>query len=261
MILSEKLDFEKLANTRDLGGMIARDGRRIRKGRLIRSGLLARVSEKDLEKLSQMLSAVVDFRSDIERRQQPDPSVSGVEYFALPAVEDTAPGVTREAESDQLILQLMKDREKARAHMIKTYRDVMTSAYSLRQYERFFRLLLEGRDKAILWHCTAGKDRAGMAAFLVEKALGVPDEVLQADYLMTNQYLADEVQMLAKMLGQNGETDPVAVDYLFGAKTEYLDVVYQIIHDDYHSFDAFYREGLRLTDLDLEQLRALYLEP
>ena len=40
------------------------------------------------------------------------------------------------------ILHLMKDREKARAHMIKTYRDVMTSAYSLRQYERFFRLLL-----------------------------------------------------------------------------------------------------------------------
>ena len=260
MILSEKLAFEKLANTRDLGGMIARDGRRIRKGRLIRSGLLARASEKDLEKLSQMLSAVVDFRSDIERWQQPDPSVSGVEYFALPAVEDTAPGVTREAESDQLILHLMKDREKARAHMIKTYRDVMTSAYSLRQYERFFRLLLEGRDKAILWHCTAGKDRAGMAAFFVEKALGVPDEVLQADYLMTNQYLADEVQMLAKMLGQNGETDPVAVDYLFGAKTEYLDVVYQIVHDDYHGFDAFYREGLRLNDSDLEQLRALYLE-
>ena len=113
MVLSERLNFEQLANTRDLGGMTGADGFRIKKGKLFRSGLLSRASEADLEKLGPMLSTVVDFRSNAERHQQPDPVLEGVEYVALPAVEDKAPGVTRDEESIDEILLLMKDAEAA----------------------------------------------------------------------------------------------------------------------------------------------------
>ena len=261
IILSKSLGFEGLANARDLGGMIGMDGRRIKTGKLVRSSLLCRATEKDLERLPQVVSLVVDFRSDAERKLQSDPELAGVEHVALPAVAGAAPGVTREEDSLQAVLILLNDPEKARAHMIRTYRDIITSTFSLAQYERFFRLLLEGRERAILWHCTAGKDRAGMAAFFVEKLLGVSDETLRADYMKSNDYLTEEVEQMAHAFASHGEAiHPEAVDYMFGAKIEFLDVVEQSITEHYGTYDTFFREGLHLSDEDQVRLREMYLE-
>lgn len=261
LVLSQQIPLENLSNTRDLGGMIGAGGRKILPGKLIRSSLLSRASDADREKLGQILSVVVDFRSDGERKLQQDPELPGVVNLALPALQDVAPGVTRDEDSLNAILMLMNDPEKARAHMIQTYRNIMTSEFSLRQYGRFFRLLLEGRDKAILWHCTAGKDRAGMAAFFVEKALGVSKEVLYADYMKSNDYLVDEVAQLVGTFTLRGETtDPEAIGYMFGAKEEFLQTVEACIETHYGGYDAFFRDGLRLSDADLEKLRDMYLE-
>ena len=49
---SRLIEFDNLKNTRDLGGLVAKDGRTIRSGRLIRSGQLVGLSERDREKLS-----------------------------------------------------------------------------------------------------------------------------------------------------------------------------------------------------------------
>jgi protein-tyrosine phosphatase len=40
-----------------------------------------------------------------------------------------------------------------------------------------------------LIHCTAGKDRTGLVAALVLEVVGVPDEVIAADYAMSASYL------------------------------------------------------------------------
>ena len=261
MILSTAIPFERLSNTRDLGGMIGFGGKKIVPGKLIRSGNLSRASEADKVKMAEMLSTIVDFRSEVERREQPDPVIDGVENLPIQAVEDKAPGVTREQESDQMIVRMMKDREIARNYMLQTYRDVITSEFSLSQYGKFLKVLLEGRPKAILWHCTAGKDRAGMAAFFVEMVLGVPEEVIRADYMSSNDHLAKEVAVLAKMIAQQlGDPDPVAIEYMFGAKEEYLELVEETVKEAYGNYDGFLRKGLKLTDEDIEKLRSMYLE-
>ena len=48
---SERIEFEKLNNTRDLGGLITKSGKKIRKGRLFRSGILVKASDSDIKKL------------------------------------------------------------------------------------------------------------------------------------------------------------------------------------------------------------------
>ena len=262
LVLSQQIKLENLSNTRDLGGMIGADGRKIKAGKLIRSSLLSRASDADLEKLAQMLSAVVDFRSDGERKLQADPELPGVENVPLPAVADVTPGVTRDEDSLKAVLTMMNDPEKARAHMIQTYRDIITSEFSLGQYGRFFRILLEGHEKAVLWHCTAGKDRAGMGAFFVEKALGVSDEAVFADYMKSNDYLAKEVEEIVATFTLRGETThPEAIGYMFGAKEEFLETVETCIRETYGDYDTFFRDGLRLREADLEKLRDMYLEP
>lgn len=202
--LSTPLGLASLANTRDLGGMIGADGRRILPGKLFRSGLLARASAEDLEAIAQKIALVVDFRSDGERTLQPDPQLAGVQYAALPAVKDVAPGVTREEESLQAVIALMADPEKA---------------------------------------------------------LGVADEALWQDYMITNEYLADEVEQLARIFASKGEKlDQEAVSYMFCAKTEFLEVVAQCIEESYGGYEAFFQEGLKLSAEDLACLRTLYLE-
>ena len=57
-MLSQRLEFEKLLNTRDLGGMSACDGRKIKPGMLYRSGHLSGASVKDIEKLSPKIFSV-----------------------------------------------------------------------------------------------------------------------------------------------------------------------------------------------------------
>ena len=69
---STLLEFEKLHNTRDLGGMKNSDGRSIVPGKLIRSGHLSKLPESDIIKLQEMIDTIVDFRSDEELEENPD---------------------------------------------------------------------------------------------------------------------------------------------------------------------------------------------
>ncbi len=84
--LSRKIDFEKLVNTRDLGGMPAADGRKIRPGLLIRSGMLTGASESDCARLAEMLGLILDFRTDIEHEERPDPEFPGVRNIWIPTL-------------------------------------------------------------------------------------------------------------------------------------------------------------------------------
>ena len=66
--------------------------------------------------------------------------------------------------------------------LLKTYQDLVTTEEGIKAYQNFFKTLLE-YDGAILWHCSQGKDRAGLAAFFLEYILGVPMEECIKDYL------------------------------------------------------------------------------
>ena len=262
--MSKLLTFDCLANIRDLGGMPTAGGRRIRPGKLIRSGHLEKLSAADREQLSGLLSLVVDLRTEEERTRQPDQSLPGVENRHLPILNTLTGGITREEEADASVTSdLLLDPEAAKAYMCKTYRDLAGSAFTTSQYAAFVRLLLKEREKAVLWHCTAGKDRAGIAALIVEEILGVPREEIIADYLRTNEYLAKDVRYLIGFVKQQtGTESPLAdesLQYLFGAEEEYLAAYYETIEGKYGNYGTFLRKGLGLREEEIAQLKAIYL--
>ena len=101
MNTSKKIDFEELNNTRDLGGMVTSDGKKIREGVLYRSAALFTASEKDLEKLSGMnLCRIYDFRGEDDRSQHPDPEIPGCLNVWLQILPSTSPGVTHGKDSE-----------------------------------------------------------------------------------------------------------------------------------------------------------------
>ena len=90
-----------IINARDLGGLTTREGKTIRKGLLLRSANLSRATEADLTKLRQdyRLSAVIDLRTAVERKEKPDRIPEGVEYRINPIFDEATAGITREGDT------------------------------------------------------------------------------------------------------------------------------------------------------------------
>ena len=162
------------SNFRDLGGYPGRDGRPLRWRRLFRSDHLGALTEQDRATLAELgVTRSFDFRGVDERANTPY-EVPGLQQHSL-AIE---PSVVQN-------LQLMSDAGRALDAgaavevMQDTYRAFVTD-YS----ERFARLLahLLEDDSPSVFHCTAGKDRTGVIAAVVLRAVGVSAERVIADY-------------------------------------------------------------------------------
>ena len=269
--MSTLIKFEKLANARDLGGMKTADGRQIKHGRLIRSEQLVGLTPSDKAKLEGLLDTVVDFRNTEEATDQPDCDLTGVKHIANSILESFTAGVSREEKSDEeLVGNLVLNPEGAKDYMRSMYRNFL-SDYCISSYSRFIKILLENHEKAVLWHCSAGKDRAGVGAVIIEEILGIPRETIIADYLKTMDYLAGYVETYRKYIvaqiekekpltDEEKEVVSEAVGNLFGLERSYLEAYYEAVEQKFGDFGTFIRKGLGLSDVQIEKLRSDYLD-
>ena len=267
--MSRRIEFEKLSNTRDLGGMPAAHGRRIREGLLFRSEQLFFASQADLDKLGSLgIGKVFDFRSALERDEKPDPAIAGAVNVHLPIIEDVRTGITRGSEGDGRMVDLVMSGQVSEAlvdeHMQGMYRKFVTDPFAHRQYARFVgEAVDEARQgKAVLWHCTAGKDRAGFATVILLEALGVARDDIMADYLQTNECLANTVEGLMAMLAEKlpDATATSALRRFFLANESYLRAAYDAIDDHFGSVDAFLEQALHIDAEKRAEMRELFLE-
>ncbi len=264
-ILSRRIELEKLNNTRDLGGMKTKDGGTVKAGRLIRSGHLFHMTDKDKEILSGLVDTVVDLRTPAEAAQRPDTLIEGVSYCHIPILNSFAAGVTHEKEAEEEAMEtLVRDEKKAAAKMVGIYQGFTGQDFPVKQYRRFLDKALEKRDKALLWHCTAGKDRAGFGAAILQRLLGIEEEAIYEDYMATNVYLKEEVDMLLRMSHEELEDPDPLYDAgllcLFEARTEYIKAAGDKARELYGSFEGFIYNGLKVTTDEIDILRDMYLE-
>ncbi|MDO4333664.1 MAG: tyrosine-protein phosphatase [Eubacteriales bacterium] len=268
----ERIPLTGLPNTRDLGGMPTADGRTIRSGKLLRSGDLHELTEADGQMLREkyFLKKVIDFRTSEECRERPDQPVDGVAYLHLPILDEQALGITREKESDQnvinsVLMGVLKSGsdpgKAAEDYMKRMYASFLQSTFARQQYRRFFMELLTGSDGSILWHCTAGKDRAGLGTMLLLYALGVDRELILMDYMKVNEYSGPVVERQSRLAvestGQKAAGE--VVRKLFSVEPSYLEAVYEEIDRDFGSMDDFLRNEMGLDAEKRRILQDLYL--
>ena len=261
--MSQLVIFDQLRNTRDLGGMKTQDGRRIVQGKLFRSGHLNSLSKSDTDKLAQIAPVIIDFRTDAERKEQPDQEIPGTESVHIPIVDDLTAGISREQGSlMEMFRRFILKPDAAKKYMCDLYR-AFVSDNAVRKYAGFVNILLKEKNKAVLWHCTAGKDRAGIASVIVEEMLGIPRDIIISDYLKTNEYIEQDNRALTGFVKEKCGTDDPKADeslrYLFGAEKEYIEAYYQAINEKYGCMDGFIRDGLCVTAEGLERMKEQYL--
>lgn len=260
------IPLEKLHNTRDLGGLPAADGRRIRPALLLRSGCLHKASEQDIATLlaDYRLEGVVDFRTAVERDKEPDPRelMEGVAFYDFPAFSVEAVGITHGAGLAQELKALSADSARPHQMVLGMYPKMLLGDEGREAYSSFLEVLLEGNGGAYLWHCTEGKDRAGLGAVLVERALGVPEEFVKRDYLATNLFVRNRVETMLDAvrdklhLLKGIDAD---VDSLFYAFSDYYEAAMTAVEQEYGSFDAYLERGLNFGPEKQKALREKYL--
>lgn len=260
------IPFQGLHNTRDLGGLPASDGRRVKPALLLRSGALHKATENDLARLlaDYHLEGVVDFRTELERDKEPDPSelMEGVVFYDFPALSGETIGITHGASLAQDVKTL--EAVSAQPHEIvrKMYPQILLGNAGREAYRGLLNVLLESDGGAVLWHCSEGKDRAGLGAVIVERALGVSEADVRADYLATNLFARNRAEgaldvLAAKLPALRGiDAD---MDSFFYAYADYYDAAVAAVADAFGTFDAYLAEALDFGPEKQTALREKYL--
>ena len=256
-----RIHLQSLPNTRDLGALMTKDGRHILPRKLLRSGSLYHVSLADQDMLLEdyKLSTVIDFRTEAEREQKPDTIMKGVEYYPIPILDEETSGITQ---AGTLMDMLIKFDQVPDEFMCKQYENLVRDEICIKQYANFLDVVLHQKKGAVLWHCSAGKDRVGIGTALLLYALGVPRKTIKEDFLKTNVYLDNEMQHMVRYLETRMIVTPEIIDkvrLLYKVKGEYLDTAFRTIEKDYGSVDYFMGKALYMNPKTIEALRNKYL--
>ena len=260
--MEQHITFDKLSNTRDIGGMKTLDNRKIIPGKLFRSGHLNEVSFSDRNKLSQLGPIIIDLRTDAERNERPDVHITGVKNIHIPIVDNLTAGISRESGSlEELFKKFILDPKGANEYMRKMYKS-FASDTAVSKYANFVKILIQS-ESPVLWHCTAGKDRAGIGAVIVEEILGVPREDIISDYLRTNEFIENDVNLVIGLVkertGITDETADESIRILFGAMRDYIDSFYQAVNEKYGSISRYILDGLALSGEEIKIMKNKYL--
>lgn len=267
-----RIPLEGVRNTRDLGGFKTMEGYRIKNKKLIRSGELFDLTEGDKRILLEEydLKTVVDFRTETERRERPDPVLPGVRQISNPILEEKAMGITREQAGDKSIASMVRDLLKgtqgdgstATKYMEDIYRELLTNPFSRSQFRCFFQICLEQKEGALLWHCSAGKDRVGTGTMLLLSALGVSREQITADYMKVNEFAGEGIDAIVRSIAGDVEDENItsSIRTLFSVHESYMDSLYDTINGSFGSMPLFLKEEMGLTETGMAKLRSLYLE-
>ena len=243
-------------NFRDMGGYRAGSGLAVAWGKLYRSGSMVELSDADHDLLHQLeLRLICDLRSTRERRERPSrlPDARAFEVWwrdhrttAADVVEAIqAPGV-HDGFGRDLMIDLYRELPYEQAE----------------SYKVLFSRIAAG-DLPLVFHCTAGKDRTGVAAAVLLDVLGVPRDVVAQDYALTDRFF-DNLKRLVMAdpdMQALANSDPRLWEPLLRADPAYLDALFATIDTRHGSSENYLREVLELAPADVAAIRETLLVP
>ncbi|MFD1429548.1 tyrosine-protein phosphatase [Lacticaseibacillus mingshuiensis] len=259
MIASERLlAVPHAVNLRELGGYPTENGQQIRWRKVLRSGTLFDLTPADGQLLVDYgVVKVIDLRSDSETTAMPDrlPRQIAFQQAAVyPFTDQPSPWA-------KLARRVKAKFVAPYDLMLETYLKMLTDSHAIAAFRAVFAALLANTqpDQAVLFHCMAGKDRTGMAALMIEGALGVPEPILREDYLLTNLVLARQNAVTNDEL-RHGGSALVNEMNRYQAETTNYQAVHDLVQRRFGSWREYVEKAVGLSRQDLADLDRLYLE-
>jgi protein-tyrosine phosphatase len=267
MHLEHSIPLTGVTNARELGGYTTADGRTVRHNVLLRTAKLCDLTEQDSRILTDdfRVQHIVDFRMAMEIKGFDDPPVGDAVYHWIKILDVFLPeGVESPDFAGLTAEQVVIMSEQFGMLEEDMYIGFLEGECGRRGYAEFFRILLEADpDRAVLWHCTSGKDRTGLAAMLLLSVFGVDEQTILDDYLLTNRFNANRIAGIKYALAQKGydEAFTAKAAIVFEAVDgRFMQNALDYLKSRYGSPVGYIRDALHITDAELESLRAKYLE-
>ena len=258
------LPLEGGSNFRDMGGYPTVDGRTVKRGLLFRSGAMTGLTQEDQNYLEQFgFAAVMDLRSSEEIDLYPNhwASNADVDYLSVPySILELMAQVAEESES-------LADTQDYSA-MYLTMTDMLKP-----QLKTYFDALLNEQTPMVV-NCSAGQDRTGVTSALLLSVLGVDEDLVIEDYLLSTDFRRPLVESGDVDLEEAAKTNAFAavmLEYGEGQDTSranplvtaqgkpFLRFTLDTLTARYGSIEAFLTKELGLGSADLQRLRDLYL--
>jgi protein-tyrosine phosphatase len=266
-VAERRIALEGQPNFRDLGGYETADGRRVRWGRLYRSGELGELTEADVAYLTDVVGVrlVCDLRSPGEVAELADVALGDAERVEIPIYDDSVDPVA--IEEGILAGDLSVADPELLVDGNRRFVTDMTA-----EYAELMARVMDPANHPTNLHCTAGKDRAGWGAAVILLALGVPEETVMEDYLLSGVYRAEEneatLTQVRTVVAAIRGIDPAAVPdadldglrALIDVRPEFLQAAFDAVTETYGDVATYLTEGLGLTPEDLEAFRDEMLE-
>jgi protein-tyrosine phosphatase len=254
------LNFEGIANFRDLGGYPTDSGQHVKWGMLYRAGTLAHSSKADLQGLEHLnLHALIDFRSAAEKEEEPNrlPDPTGFTVVEIPTLDDGNKAMVGDIKAR--IESGNFDGFDPNQAMVDANRQFASTFTP--QFRQFIHTVLDANGAPVAWHCSAGKDRTGFAAAILLRILGVPRDVIMQDYMTSKQSALEARKsqlMMLRLLKGDEIADKLVI--MLGVEEAWLNAAFNEIDAAWGSFDNYVHAGLGLTDADIAQLKANLLQ-
>ena len=242
------ISLEGSMNFRDFGGYATADGL-VAKGKLFRCGSLANIPERAHAVFAALdIGVICDLRRDDEIEHGPTPTTEPFRVRVhIPIAPGSSPQLmssfqdTNQTHLDRISFMQEITREIARDH-VDAYRKLFAELMAV--------------ENGFLLHCSAGKDRTGFGAAMIQLALGVSMKDVVTDYLLTNS--AEELfeYLLPRFLERYGEdADEKSLRVIAGVREEYLTTALQEVLDGYGSYEG-YLDAAGLDNYARKELRS-----
>lgn len=238
------LNLQGASNFRDLGGYATHDGRIVRWRQMFRSNHLGRLTAADIEMVRALgVRHAFDLRG-LDERAGAECGLSEITVHSLP-IEPT-------------VVAALRARLAAGSLSASDAQEIMRDSYrnyvrhDTHSFRKLFAQLLHDSAPLVI-HCTAGKDRTGFACALLLHALGVPDEVIGEDYLLTNRFYRSDASSATDL--------PDDVRQAIGSvEASFLAAGFDAIRTDYGHLETYFAEGLGVGERERAKLKARYLQ-
>ena len=251
VIAERELPLAGGVNFRDVGGYRTTDGRAVRWGRIYRAGSLAELTEADVTYLGRLgLRLSCDLRSREEVENNPDRLPPG-------AIARQTP-IAAEVGRLRRLVTLFRLRRRIQKMLQQVYVIMLDQNGPL--LAGILRAAADPPNLPLVIHCTAGKDRTGLAVALLLLSLGVPEETVIADYTLSNRafgVLAERMRPELALLYTFGFSEERLRPFLL-AEAPTLTGALAHLRRRYGSVEAYLRRA-GLTGNDFERLRQTLL--
>ncbi len=249
------LDLETGHNVRDLGGYRASNGRTIKWQMLLRSGYMSRISEDDGAALRALgIHSIFDFRANRERESHPTRW-----HLNTPTKLWTRDHIHSVGKLDQSNPKHDRTKADMQDRMIDIYRALPFE--QCESYRALFAQLARG-NSPILFNCSAGKDRTGLAAALIMMLLGVSYEDILEDFLLSNQVIDGLIIYFqsTSRFSSLTQADQDRLMPIFRAEPEYLSAAFDAIMSQHGNIDTYMRDVLGVGEREQAAIKAQLLE-